>query len=68
MDNINTYSPCPCKSGKKFKFCCLPELNSHDTVRAEEVILKWASANPEDSFLQDLVKGQTNKKELENSP
>ena len=23
MDNINPYDPCPCGSGKKYKFCCL---------------------------------------------
>lgn len=28
MDSEALYSPCPCGSGKKFKFCCWPELRA----------------------------------------
>ena len=26
IDSAILYGPCPCGSGKKFKFCCLPEV------------------------------------------
>lgn len=40
IDSNILYGPCPCGSGKKFKFCCLPEVRGElsDDADAAEVV------------------------------
>jgi len=32
---ISRNQPCPCKSGKKFKYCCLPKVKELESIPPE---------------------------------
>lgn len=53
MDNIDPYSPCPCGSGKKYKFCCLRKLR--DREAREERPLFWSVSSFEESADAELA-------------
>lgn len=38
---MNIYNPCPCDSGKKFKFCCSEAIKNGDTAYLETRMVKF---------------------------
>jgi len=48
MNQKKMYGPCPCGSGKKYKFCCYLKRSEQADVRA--VAQFWAGASCEDAF------------------
>ncbi len=50
---INPYDPCPCGSGKKFKFCCFGKIN--DVAITSDV-------RPKDQIVHEIIKSNRFKK------
>ncbi len=38
---ISAYEPCPCESGKKFKFCCLPAFMAENSPELAKLSTIW---------------------------
>ena len=56
MATIGRNDPCPCMSGKKFKKCCLPKMETLQHIE-DQNFQEW--------FENDLALGQQNLKNLE---
>ena len=46
---IGRNAPCPCKSGKKWKHCCLPRVNGTAEIAARRAAIERTPEVPEDS-------------------
>lgn len=44
--SVGRNKPCPCKSGKKFKQCCLPRVNGTQEITQKRLAMESAAPAP----------------------
>ena len=56
IDNNMLYGPCPCGSGKKFKFCCMQNVRDHlpDNPTQAEVTMEVRKAMQPYGMINDI--------------